>query len=136
MKITICGSMTFADELQRVGDELMKIGHEVSLPAEIHKHTSKTITVSNRDEKMLLDVFKIYSKEIEESDAILIVNPEKKGISDYIGANSLIEMSFAYVLDKPIYIFYDIPEMDYTDEIVAMKPICLEGNLEKFRSIN
>lgn len=127
--------MSFAQEIEKIGKKLEEMDYKVSLPAEIHKHTSKTIKISNRDEKMLLDVFKYYFKEIEEGDAILIVNPEKKGIKNYIGANSLIEMSFAYVLNKPIYIFNEVPEMDYTDEIVAMKPICLGGNLEKLRSI-
>jgi predicted RNA-binding protein with PUA domain len=43
----------------------------------------------------------------------------------------LIEMAFACALDKKIYLLNPIPEMNYSDEIFAMKPIVLSGDLSK-----
>ena len=63
-------------------------------------------------------------------DAVLVVNPKKKDIYSYIGGNTLIEMAFAHILNKPLYVLYQIPDMQYTSEILAMNPIVLDGNLE------
>lgn len=64
------------------------------------------------------------------SDAILIVNGEKNGVPNYIGGNVLIEMGQAYVNDKKIFLLNGLPEgMSYIDEIKAMQPICLNGDL-------
>jgi hypothetical protein len=80
-----------------------------------------------------VDLIKRYFKLIGESDAVLVLNPDKKGIANYIGGNTLIEMGFAYVLDKKIFLYNPIPEMSYTDEIKAMKPMILDGNLDKIK---
>lgn len=39
-------------------------------------------------------------------------------------------MGFAYVLDKKLFLLNDIPKVNYKDEIVALKPIILNGNIE------
>jgi hypothetical protein len=36
-------------------------------------------------------------------------------------------------LGKPIYLYNDIPDMSYTDEIVAMQPVVLSGDLLKIK---
>ena len=132
MKIIVCGSMSAATEMQIVGEELKTLGHEVILPAEIHKWTNDTVGMTNKEEKIHLDVFKNYFEEIKNGDIVFVVNTEKNEIKDYIGANSLIEMAFAYVLNKKIYLLNNIPQMQYTDEIEALRPICLKGNLSNF----
>lgn len=40
-------------------------------------------------------------------------------------------MAFAHVLDKKIFLLNPIPEIPYKDEIVAMQPIILDGDLAK-----
>jgi hypothetical protein len=41
-----------------------------------------------------------------------------------------MEMGMAYVNKKKIFLLNDIPsEVPYIDEIKAMDPICLKGNL-------
>jgi predicted RNA-binding protein with PUA domain len=64
-------------------------------------------------------------------DAILILNLEKNNIKGYIGGNTFLEMGFAHVLNKKIFLLNEIPEMGYKDEIVAMKPVILEGDLNR-----
>ncbi|PIS41507.1 MAG: hypothetical protein COT25_02780 [Candidatus Kerfeldbacteria bacterium CG08_land_8_20_14_0_20_42_7] len=58
-----------------------------------------------------------------------MLNYSKKGVNDYIGGNALMEMGFAYVNNKKIFLLNDIPGMQYTDEIRAMHPIVLHGDL-------
>ncbi len=38
-------------------------------------------------------------------------------------------MGFAHVLDRKIFLLNDIPDISYTDEIRAMKPIILNGDI-------
>ena len=66
-------------------------------------------------------------RELSQIRSIL----EKNNIKNYIGGNSFLEMGFAHILNKKIFILNDIPEMIYTDEIEAMQPIALRGDLTK-----
>jgi predicted RNA-binding protein with PUA domain len=61
----------------------------------------------------------------------LVVNEDLNGIKGYIGGNSFLEMGFAHVLNKKIFLLNPISEMGYEDEIVAMKPVILNGDLDK-----
>lgn len=77
------------------------------------------------------DYLKVHYAHILESDAILIVNLEKRGVKNYIGGNVLIEMGQAYVNNKKIFLLNDLPvEASYIDEIESMDPICLHGDLK------
>ena len=81
------------------------------------------------------DYFRQHYKHILESDAILIVNNIKNGVENYIGGNVLMEMGQAYVNNKKIFFLYSMPtELTYQDEIEAMQPICLNGDLEKLKN--
>jgi hypothetical protein len=62
---------------------------------------------------------------------VLILNYSKKEIANYIGANTLIEMGLAFYLHKKIFLLNPIPEISYKEEILAMKPIVINGDLNK-----
>lgn len=69
--------------------------------------------------------------KVEWSDAILVINNEKRGVKGYIGGNTLIEMGLAFYLKKPIYLLNPVSsELLYKQEVMGMKPILLEGKLE------
>lgn len=69
-------------------------------------------------------------ENILASDAVLIVNSEKNGVKNYIGGNVLMEMGQAYVNHKRIFFLNGMPAgLPYLDEIEAMDPICLSGDL-------
>lgn len=73
---------------------------------------------------------KWYYNAIVSSDAILVLNFEKNGIANYIGGNTLMEIAFAHVNDKKIFLLNDVPEISYRDEILAMYDAALDGKLE------
>lgn len=76
-------------------------------------------------------IFHQHYQNILASDAVLCVNIEKNGIENYIGRNVLIEMGQAYVNHKKIFFLNGMPSgLPYMDEIEAMDPVCLNGNLE------
>jgi len=43
---------------------------------------------------------------------------------------AFLEIAFAYVLNKKIFLLNPIPELAYTDEIIAMQPIIINNDLE------
>jgi len=68
--------------------------------------------------------------EIEKSDAILVLNYEKHGVTNYIGGNVLMEMAIAFYLKKPIFILNEQPsESTFLEEIIGLAPIFLHGNV-------
>ena len=90
----------------------------------------KLIPIKKKDFELIKDNY----QSVSSCDGVLVTNITKNDIQDYIGANSLIEMAFAHIQDKPIYLLNDVPLMDYTDEIKSMKPICLSGKVEDIKS--
>jgi len=130
MKIAICGSMKFGKDMLQFKQELETKGHQVIVPENTKSYANGTIDVENKWEKIQLDVIKSYFEKIKEQDAIFVINKDKNNIKNYIGGNSLIEIAFAHVLGKKIFLLNPIPEMNYSDEIEAMKPIVLDENLD------
>ena len=62
----------------------------------------------------------------------MVLNHDKNGVANYIGGNSFLEMGFAYVLGKKIFLLNEIPESKLIkQEIVAMQPKILNGDLSK-----
>jgi len=144
MKIVICGSIEFTNEIKKVADELIKQNHQVDIPLTAQKILNGELTLEQFKEekqrngdsafrKMQDDVIKKYFDIINNSDAILILNIDKNNTKNYIGGNTFLEIGFAHVLNKKIYLYNEIPDMHYTDEIKAMQPIVLNGDLSKIR---
>ena len=134
-KIIICGSITAAEEILKIRDELKERGFKVGIPegvknVELRGRTEVSNTEKAED-KIKHDLIRGYFEKMKDYDITLVVNPEKRGVSNYIGGNTFIEMAFVHVLDKQLYVFYDIPDLPYTSEILAMQPIVLKGNLNE-----
>ena len=133
MKITLCYSMQYAEKAQEAKEWLDAHGHEAFVSAS----NAQYVGLSDEDKEALKlehkyghDAIRKHYALIKDSDAILVLNYEKHSVPGYIGGNAFLEMGFAHVLHKKIYLLHPIPEMGYTIEIIAMQPILLEGELE------
>jgi len=137
MKITICGSMQFYREMKAIKDGLEVLGHYAFVPKEVETNEVPIDALPNvTDEekitaKIEYDYIREHFKKIEQADVILVLNYEKKGIAGYIGGNTFLEMGYAFGLGKKIYLMNPIPEMNYSVEMYAMKPIVVDGDLGK-----
>jgi len=146
MKIAICGSLNFTHEIKKIADDLLALDFDVQIPLSSEKILSGEFSLDEiKKEKetgdfstraIKYDSIRAYWPLIENSQAILVANFDKNNIKNYIGGNSFLEMGFAHILKKPIYLLNDIPEMIYTDEIKAMQPIVLNGDLKKILGNN
>ena len=133
MKIIICGSITAAQEILGIQSQLEKAGHEVEIPHGVkHKEfwdRTELPTTEKAGDKIKNDLIRGYYEKIKAHDAVLVVNVHKRGIKNYIGGNTFLEMGFAHVLNKKLYCLNPLPELSYTSELAAMQPIILNGNL-------
>lgn len=138
MKITIAASSVFAKQMVDYMNHLVSLGHLVNL----HEHYIKQASggMSDLVERMgkehgqvkkEYDYIRYHYNEIVNSDAILVLNFDKNGLKNYIGGNTLMEIGFAHVHNKKIFLLNPIPEISYRDEIEATNPVILNGDLSK-----
>ena len=83
------------------------------------------------ERKIANNFIRKHYKLITNSDAILVLNYDKKGVKNYVGGNSLMEMGFAHVHNKKVFLLNPAPELSYTDEINAMTDMVVNGDLHK-----
>ncbi len=139
MKVIICGSISAADEILSVKSQLEVRGHEVEIPEGVKnielRGRTEVSAEEKAEDKIKHDLIRGYFEKIKAYDVLLVVNPPKRGIEGYIGGNTFIEMAFAHVLDKPLYVLHPLPEISYISEILAMQPVVLNGDLSLIASI-
>ncbi len=146
MKITICGSIAFYDEMIKAKNDLENNGFEVKLPpSHIKNDNGELVPVkqyyalrkAETHEEWIWDVkekaMRSHFDKVGWSDAILVLNENKNGIDGYVGANTLLEMGLAFHQGKKIYLSNKIPEISYKEEILGMKPVVLHGDITKIK---
>ncbi|OGQ22969.1 MAG: hypothetical protein A3I05_06095 [Deltaproteobacteria bacterium RIFCSPLOWO2_02_FULL_44_10] len=135
MKIALCHSMQFAEKAKEVQEALARMGHQ-AFPSSFNEQYLRLSDEAKENLKLQHknndDAIREHWNVIRDCDAVLVLNYDKNGIKGYIGGNSFLEMGFAYIQSKPIYLLNDIPEISFYDtEIKAMKPIVIYGELKK-----
>ena len=135
MKIGIIGSMQFTEKMLEVQEELIKLGHDAFV-TDLHKafigKTDEEKEVIKIHQKNNMDAIREFWDAMQGADAVLVLNLDKRGIANYIGGNTLMEMGFAHVLYQKIFLYHPIPEIPYyKTEIEAMKPVIINEDLSK-----
>lgn len=135
MKIAICASMVFTEKMLEIKEKLEKFGHEACVSGFAEHYVGKSekekeeLTIYHKNEK---DAIREYWEQIQKADAVLVLNYDKRGIKNYIGGNTLMEIGFAHVLNKKIFLMNPIPEIPYyQSEIEAVRPVIIHGDLSQ-----
>ncbi|MBU1178011.1 hypothetical protein KJ903_02225 [Patescibacteria group bacterium] len=139
MKIVICASLDFTEEIKKTADKLAELGHQVVIPRTSEMILSGEVTLAQiKEEKnngqiykraIRQDAIRSYFQEIEKSEAILVLNLDKKGVKNYVGGNTFLEIGLAYYLRKNIFFYNPVPKMSYSAEIKVMQPVVINGDL-------
>ena len=139
--IAICSSASFYKQVLEAEKELRKRGFRVKIPSTAHVMKKsgnfdvehyKTWFKNPADYRVKAKLMRRHFKKVFESDAILVLNYEKKGAQGYIGGNTLMEMAIAFHYRKPIYVLNPVPEASpIYEEILGMNPVFLKGDLKK-----
>ncbi|MBU1167152.1 hypothetical protein KKC60_01955 [Patescibacteria group bacterium] len=141
MKITLCGSSAFRVDMVECKRRLNDMRHEAVLHPDYEAFVNgqkqdlwERVEREHAQVKKEQNYIKWYYEAITGSDAVLVLNLDKKDKQNYIGGNTLMEMAFAHVHDKRIYLLNPVPEyLSYKDEILAMYSEVLNGDLAKIR---
>ncbi len=96
MKITICGSLKYEQEVQRWHELLALKGHTVYSMVVLPSQKGGNKDWYSEDEKETLDL--LHLSKIEESDAIFVVD-----VDEYIGSSTKREIKWAEIRGKSIY---------------------------------
>ncbi len=123
--------------MKEVQKTLENKGHQVFIPTSAETGQTKewwnALRIEDLKEflKIKGDRMRGHFQKIIESDAILVLNYDKNGVSDYIGGNTLMEMALAWHLSKKIFLINPIPkELSYEEEIFGMNPIVVGSDFE------
>lgn len=142
--IAVCASVSHYKYLFPLEIDLKLLGFKVILPKtarkmkksgdfDVDKH--KAWYKDKSLYKVKTALMKSHFKEIEKSDAILVANHEKNGIKGYIGGNTLMEMTVAFLNKKPIFVLNTIDEnLGIKEEIYGVNSIFLNGDLNLISS--
>lgn len=112
--------------------DLQQRGYSIDKPNIVEGHVYE----DNLDANAILkrNFIDEHFNKINTADAILVVNEHKNGIDNYIGGNTLIEISHAYAQGLDIFLLNPVPDVSYDVEIRGMHPIVLDGNLDNIDS--
>ena len=135
MKIAICGSMVFAEKMLEIKQALESMGHEAYTTGFAPSYIGKTkeekeaLTILQKNEQ---DAIREHWETIQKCDATLVLNYDRRGGKNYIGGNTLMEIGFAHVLNKKIFLMNPIPDIEYyKSEIEATHPVILNGDIAR-----
>lgn len=130
MKILVICSKVFYEKIEEIKNELEHMGHEVFLPnCYDNVNAEKEAWENGTHAKFKADMFKLSNKTINKMDAVLTLNFDKKGIKNYIGGATFLELYEAFIANKKIFLYNDIPEGILYDEIEGFSPIIINGDL-------
>lgn len=142
MRIYVLGSTCFTKDMVDYKDKLRAMGldawinpdYELLARGGLVEQRARVDQGEHAAVKREKNYLLVNYRHILESDAVFVVNLDQKGVKDYIGGNTLIEMGQAYVNQKAIYLLNGIPgDSTYRDEIECMDPVCLHGDLSKIQ---
>ncbi|MGC9309830.1 MAG: MazG nucleotide pyrophosphohydrolase domain-containing protein [Candidatus Nanoarchaeia archaeon] len=135
MKIMIVCSKYFYENIPKIRKRLEKEGHKLKMPNSYDEpFAEERFKKMGKEEhiKWKADMMKRHEENIKSQDAILVLNFEKKGIPNYIGGNTLMEIGFAHANHKKVFLLNPLPEnVSYLDEIKAMYDEILHGDISK-----
>ena len=135
MRVFIAGSMSFAKEILDVEARLRRLGFQAHCAPDTYDCFKNPHLKLNEDLDHCeeTDIIRTCMNIQKKCDAILLLNYSKDGIDGYIGSNCLIELGLAYYLRQRIFLLHAPPPPElarYHVEVMHMKPIILNGNLD------
>lgn len=90
--ITLCGSIKFKEEFEKIQEELTLAGNIVLTPNFFHSVKKEEI---NNETKKMLD--EMHKQKIDMSDEIYVIN-----VGEYIGESTKSEIEYAKTKNKKI----------------------------------
>lgn len=132
MKIYLCASKSFYDQVPEVKAKLEKLGHVVTPPNgyDTPAAESKYQTMTPQEyADWKTSMIRHDGEVVSANDAVLVLNFEKNGQQNYIGGAAFLEMFKAWDLGKKIFLLNPIPDNMLRDEIIGLQPVVVNQDL-------
>ena len=133
MKIFIICSKVFYNKIPEIKNQLEQVGYSITLPNSYDNPGMEDHMRSLGSEehaKWKSEMIRHSTDVIQGIDAVLVLNFDKKGVKNYLGGATFLEIYDAFKLNKKIFLYNDIPEGILRDEIVGFCPVVINGNLD------
>ncbi len=123
--------MHFWDKIEETQKKLVVLGHQIYTPSKEGTDIDYEALTHKQQISLKKTFIDRHMERIQKSDSILVLNYHKNGVKNYIGANTFMEMAFAYLLNKKIFVLFNLPHQPNTLEIEALGPIIISEDLSK-----
>ena len=128
--IVICGSMSFYEQMLLIHNSLLNINISSILPADDEDMAMKLSDHQFEDYKRKVSFRYLEKIRAFNTWGILVVNPKKHNINNYIGPNTFAEIAVAFSNRKKVYLLYGTPSV-YDDELQAWRAQPLNGRIDQ-----
>ena len=132
MKIFIICSKHFYSKVPQIKQQLEKIGHIITLPNSFEapfKEQEMKVLGKEQHKEWKRSMLALHEPKVKENDAVLVLNYDKEEQQNYIGGATFLEIYKAYENGKKIFLLNPIPNNLFRDELIAIDPIIIYGNL-------
>jgi hypothetical protein len=136
VKIFIICSKAFYGKIPPIKAKLESAGHQVILPNSYDNPDTEKEAWALVDEQHQVfkkQMFRKSKKVASSVDAVLVLNFEKNGVNNYIGGATFLELYEAFMSDKKIFLWNNIPEGILFDEIHGFAPTTINGDIKLVR---
>ncbi len=132
MHIFLCGSKAFYDRIPAIKHTLEQSGHIIMPPNGYdapEQEASQKVVGDHAAWKAAM--LRADRECVMANDAILVLNYDKNGQHNYVGGAVFLEIAHAFTLHKKIFFMNPIPDNIFTDELIGMQPVIINGDLLK-----
>lgn len=133
MRIFVICSKAFYKNIPPIKEKLEEMGHTIELPNsyyELDAEKNAWALGSEEHTKFKSKMLKMSAEKMGRMDAVLTLNFDKDGKKNYIGGATFLELYEAFMQDKKIFLYNDIPEGMLFDEISGFSPVVINGDLD------
>lgn len=144
--------MIFLEKMNDIKSQLEAMGYDVVAPTLTQEEIETGadtfmdyVDAQGGVEKVLPDndIWKIkeqgmleYKDKIDQTDILLVCNFDKGEKKNRIGDNTFMEMGYAFFLGKKIFVLQGPPYGDdKIEEVLGMRPVFLNGNVDLINTI-
>jgi len=132
MKVLICCSKHFYGEIPPIKSQLELLRHEVHLPNSFEspmKEEEMKRKSAEDHRAWKARMIRAHDTKVDAADAVLVLNYEKNGQSNYIGGATFLEVYKAFEKRKEIYVWNPLPKNIFHDELLAFGCTVINGDL-------
>lgn len=128
MRVVLCGSMSAIAEIEELAASFRSLGHEAVTPDRDERDEQWASLSLDEQVAAKRGFIDAYLDEIRAADVVVLANFAQKGISGYVGANTLMEAAFAKAFDIPVFVLHEPGAQPSQVELLSLRTGCLDGS--------